>query len=106
MAVTIDARPTVFGDRMVVTGTYAAGDLNIDLSGILASIDMAVVTPIGAIGPTNLETGGAADNSDVDGFGFKEFATVAAGTTTIVVNTPQAGQTLAGGTFLAIGRRS
>jgi hypothetical protein len=31
MAVTIDPRPTYFGDRMVVTGSYEAGDTSIDL---------------------------------------------------------------------------
>ena len=39
MAVTIDSRPTYFGDRMVVTGSYEAGDTSIDLSGLLAEID-------------------------------------------------------------------
>tara|TARA_R110002012_G_scaffold310147_1_gene517688 strand:+ start:1090 stop:1410 length:321 start_codon:yes stop_codon:yes gene_type:complete len=106
MAVTIDPRPSYFGDRMVVTGSYGAGDLSIALGDMLASIDMAVVTPISPMDPTNLETGGAADASDVDGFGFAEFATVAANGTTITVNTVQAGQALVGGRFIAIGRRS
>ena len=35
MAVTIDPRTTVFGDRMVVTGTYEAADASIDLSSFL-----------------------------------------------------------------------
>ena len=45
MAVTIDPRPTYFGDRMIVTGSYAATDTSIDLSGLLASIDGVIVNP-------------------------------------------------------------
>tara|TARA_R110002051_G_scaffold120339_1_gene193553 strand:- start:1123 stop:1437 length:315 start_codon:yes stop_codon:yes gene_type:complete len=104
MAVSIDPRPTYFGDRMVVTGTYAAADTSIVLTDILASIDMAVVTPTGAIGPQVLETGAAADATDGAPFTFGEFATVSG--TTITVNTPGAAQATIGGTFFAIGRRS
>ena len=104
MAVTIDPRPTYFGDRMVVTGSYAAGDVSIDLSSQLASIDMAVLTPTGTLAPQTLETGDAADASDAAPFRFREFATVSG--TTITVNTAQAGATIVGGKFLAIGRRS
>ena len=104
MAVTIDTRPTYFGDRMVVTGSYAAGDTSIDLSSQLASIDMAVLTPTAALAPQTLETGGAADGSDAVPFTLAEFATVSG--TTITVNVPTAGQTIIGGTFMAIGRRS
>ena len=43
MAVTIDPRPTYFGDRMIVTGSYAATDTSIDLSGLLASIDAVIL---------------------------------------------------------------
>ena len=46
MAVIIDERPTYFGDRMVVTGTYGSSDSSIDLSSLLASIDFAAVTPL------------------------------------------------------------
>ena len=103
MAVTIDPRPTYFGDRMVVTGSYTDGTA-IDLSSLLVSIDMAVLTPTGALAPTNLETGGAADQSDAAPFTLAEFATVDG--TTITVNTPGASDTVIGGTFFAIGRRS
>ena len=54
MAVTIDPRPTYFGDRMVVTGTYETGDTSIDLSGLLASIDTAILTPTGAASPAEV----------------------------------------------------
>mgnify|MGYP001202111189 CR=1 FL=1 len=43
MAVTIDPRPTYFGDRMIVTGSYAATDTSIDLSGLLVSIDAVIL---------------------------------------------------------------
>ena len=45
MAVSIDSRPTVFGNKIVVTGTYAAADTSIDLSSMMSSIDMATATP-------------------------------------------------------------
>jgi hypothetical protein len=46
MGNTIDNRPTYFGDRMIITGTYTsgAGPETIDLSSLLSSIDFAAVT--------------------------------------------------------------
>lgn len=104
MAISIDPRPTVFGDRFVVTGTYAASDTSIELAGHLSSIDMAICTPTGALAPANLETGDAADGSDAAPFTFGEFATVSG--TTITINVPGAAQATVGGTFMAIGRRA
>lgn len=107
MAFTIDPRPTVFGDRFVVTGTYTATETTIDLAGQLTSIDMAVVTPTGALAPQTLETAAAADQSDALAYSFGEFATVDG--TTITINTPAASGGSAatiGGTFMAIGRRA
>ena len=95
MAVTIDARPSYFGDRMIVTGSYGAGDTSINLTGLLAIIDMAEVTPTVAISPIVIDSAP---------YTFGEFATV--GGTTITVNTPGGAQATVGGTFLAIGRRS
>ncbi len=46
MAVTIDPRPTYFGDRMIVTGSATTGEA-VDLSSLLASIDGAMVNAIG-----------------------------------------------------------
>ena len=40
MAVAFDSRPTVFGNLMVVTGTFANGDASVDLSPFLADIVM------------------------------------------------------------------
>ena len=62
MAVTIDPRPTYFGDRMIITGTYAAGDNAIDLSSLLSSIDFAGANPSGIIASETItDTGGAAN---------------------------------------------
>tara|TARA_Y100001937_G_scaffold81912_1_gene110806 strand:- start:683 stop:910 length:228 start_codon:yes stop_codon:yes gene_type:complete len=65
MAVTIDPRPTYFGDRMIVTGSTSGGE-TVDLSSLLASIDGAMVNAIGSaatvthgISGTNLEVGAA-----------------------------------------------
>ena len=108
MAVTIDPRPTYFGDRMVVTGSYEAGDNAIDLSSLLASIDFAGVNPSGIIASEPItDTGATPPTQDVvlhpqtriDG-------------TTIRISSGLANATIAdsataqGGTFIAIGRRS
>lgn len=103
MAVTIDPRPTYFGDRIVVTGSYEAADASIDLSDLMTSIDFADINPTAAMAPLNLEIGGAADESDATPSTFREFATVNG--TTIAINKVQASQTQVGGTFFAIGRR-
>ena len=50
MAVTIDPRPTVFGDRMIVTGSTDGAEA-IDLSSMLAVIDGAITNPIGSAAP-------------------------------------------------------
>ena len=46
---TFDTRPTYFGDRMIVTGSYTAGDgagsVTISVSDLLASIDAVIVNP-------------------------------------------------------------
>ena len=106
MAVTIDPRPTYFGDRMIVTGTYGANDSSIDLSSLLASIDFAAVTPFSPSGDNQVEDGSAADGSDLAPFISPEFATVASGSTTININAAGFDTTNQGGTFIAIGRRS
>ena len=102
MAVSIDPRPTYFGDRMVVTGSYAAGDTSIVLTDILASIDMAVVTPT-AIGVAILPEAGA-DASAVT-LQVRDVATVV-DTTITVTESVDGGVGTIGGTFFAIGRRS
>jgi len=108
MAVTIDPRPTYFGDRMIVTGTFEATDNSIDLSSLLASIDFAGANLSGILQETLIADTGASPPAQsvlfhpqtrIDG-------------TTIRIAMGTADGTLAdsavtqGGTFLAIGRRS
>jgi hypothetical protein len=49
MAITIDARPAVMGNKFVVTGSYAAADSDIDLSALLSTIDAVILNPSGAV---------------------------------------------------------
>lgn len=115
MAVTIDERPTYFGDRMIVTGTYDAGEKEIDLSSLLVSIDFAGINPSGVhayedIGDTGGGSGGLqrvvfAPKARIDG------TTIRIGSAVGDVNDPDATDTSLiavgeAGTFLAIGRRS
>jgi len=105
MAVTIDPRPTYFGDRMIVTGSYDAGEASVDLSGLLASIDGAIVNPTAAqlVKHQDVDIAGgtsyaAVDNSIMDAITFSG--------TTITIAPAFVGQTTTGGTFVVIGRRS
>ena len=109
MAVTIDPRPSYFGDRMIVTGTFEAADNSIDLSSILASIDFAGVNLSGALQESPItDTGGTGNAQDVlfhpqtriDGTTIRLAMALADGGG--VANTA----VTQGGTFLAIGRRS
>jgi hypothetical protein len=98
MAISIDPRPTYFGDRMIVTGTYAATDVTIDLTDLLASIDSCTLTPTAAP-VANVITAPAVHNlAD---------AVELSGTTVIIHggNDAVPGASVAG-KFLAIGRRS
>ena len=108
MAITIDARPTYFGDRMIVTGTFEAGDNSVDLTDMLASIDFAGVNFSGILAETPLtDTGASPPTQDVlfhpqtriDGTTIRIAAGLADGTLADTAATQ-------GGTFLAIGRRS
>ncbi|MAN62129.1 MAG: hypothetical protein CMI60_09295 [Parvibaculum sp.] len=59
---TIDPRPSYFGDRMIITGSYTAGDtgvLTIDLSSMLSSIDFAGANSSGGIAPSVITDTGA-----------------------------------------------
>jgi hypothetical protein len=105
MAVTIDTRPTYFGDRMIVTGSFEAGDTSIDLSSQLASIDAIIV---------NFSAAQLLRHQDVDIAGGTSYAAVVGASediatfdgTTITIEPPLTGQTTNPGTFLVIGRRS
>jgi len=110
MAITIDPRPTVFGDRMIVTGSYGAADINIDLSSMLASIDFAGANSSGVIATRDTTDTGATPATSTVVFA----PDVRIDGTTIRIS---AGEVAAGGnpaakaseqtvTFNAIGRRS
>ena len=108
MAVTIDPRPSYFGDRMIVTGSYAAGDNEIDLSSLLASIDFAGANSSGIIASRPITDTGAspaeqevvfAPDVRIDGSTIRIAGGLANGT---IADTAPA----QAGTFIAIGRRS
>ncbi len=112
MAVTIDPRPTVFGDRMIITGSYEAGDTIIDLSSQLASIDAFIINPAEA-NVVRIEdidvTGGTTYAAQlVSGILDAGSFTPSGGgnSTSITIKTPAKTQTTKAGTFLAVGRRS
>ena len=108
MAVTIDSRPSYFGDRMIVTGTFGAGDNAVDLSSILASIDFAGANPSGIIASRPISDTGGGGGIQAVVFGLD----VRIDGTTIRIAAGQADGTIANtaptqaGTFIAIGRRS
>tara|TARA_R100001510_G_scaffold57384_1_gene65277 strand:+ start:1679 stop:1996 length:318 start_codon:yes stop_codon:yes gene_type:complete len=105
MAVTIDPRPTYFGDRMIVTGSFGAGDTSIALADLLIEIDAIIV---------NFNAAQLLKHQDVDIAGGNSFAAVVGASediatfsgTTITIEPPLTGQTTNPGTFLVIGRRS
>ena len=108
MAVTIDNRPTVFGDRMIVTGTFEAGDNEIDLSDFLSEIDFAGANFSGILAQSPItDTGATPPTQDVlfnpqvriDGTTVR----IAAGLANATLANTTATQA---GTFIAIGRRS
>ena len=102
MAVTIDPRPTYFGDRIVATGSYEATDTSIDLSSITASIDGLILNP-SANTPQVVDSTVADDGGPPANLNLQDTGTVS-GTTITIVPAVVGGNTVAG-TFLAIGRR-
>jgi len=102
MTITIDPRPTVFGDRMVITGSYTAGETTIDLSSQLSSIDFAGTNGAGALSAVGItDTGGAADAQDVH---FNNLCIING--SSILIASGNGGYPVKAGTFIAIGRRS
>lgn len=106
--VIIDNRPTIFGDRVVITGTFGAGDNFIDLSSFLSEIDFAGVNGGGALeAETITDTGGSPPSQDImvnpqvriDGTAIR----IASGAASDPIHDSAAVQA---GTFFAIGRRS
>jgi len=104
---TIDPRPTVFGDRMIVTGSYTAGDgagaVTIALADRLSSIDAIIVNP-SSLHDQPVEEGSHASESDAVVTKMTDLAVFAG--TTITITPGQVGGTAKAGTFLVIGRRS
>ena len=99
MAVTIDNRTTVFGDRMIVTGTFEAGDNEIDLSDFLSEIDFAGANFSGILAQSPItDTGATPPTQDV-----LTTVRIAAGLANATLANTTATQA---GTFIAIGRRS
>lgn len=90
MAITFDNRPTVFGDRVIITGTYAPTDASIDVSDFLSEIDFAGVNSAAAAVATTPPV------TVADTCAFTD-------TTVTVIG---AGGTTVGGTFIVIGRRA
>ena len=105
MAVTIDPRPTYMGDRMIITGSFDAGETSITLGDMLAEIDAIIV---------NFNAAQVLKHQDVDIAGGTSYAAVGGVAediatfdgTTITIEPPLTGQTTNPGTFLVIGRRS
>ena len=114
MAVTIDPRPTYFGDRIVVTGSYGAADTSVDLSSLMTSIDFAGVNPAAAQANVTVSNTGTHGNDIIS---LVDNCTVSGTTITVVsaiVSTDADGIGTGGaaipgatvaGTFFAIGRR-
>jgi|8_EtaG_2_1085327.scaffolds.fasta_scaffold03868_4 hypothetical protein len=79
MAHTIDERPTVIGNKIIITGTYTAGSAfeHIELNGLLSNIDFCTVQmtglgdrqsfliPDGEAGIIDGAGGGNHDNDDL-----------------------------------------
>ena len=107
MAVTIDPRPSYFGDRMIVTGAYAATDAAIDLSSLHVSIDAVKVNSVAAgnlAKVQHIDIAGGTSYAAVDLTLPGDMATFSG--TTITLSSGAVGHATTGGTFLAIGRRS
>ena len=102
MAVTIDPRPTYFGDRMVVTGSYTATETTIELGDLLASVDAFTLNP-SSVTLQNVDSTPADDGGTLAILALMDSATVSGTTVTIH---PAAGGSTKAGTFLAIGRRN
>ena len=102
---TIDPRPSVFGDRLIVTGSFTAGDtgtLAIDLGSQFASIDMAFANFTGALAPVTIDdTGAVPPTQDVH---INAMCMIDG--TTLRIASGLVAYPLFAGTFLAIGRRS
>ena len=104
--ITIDARPTVFGDRMIITGSYTAGDtstITIDLSSFLSEIDFAGANSSGDITAASITDTGAVPATQLVNFAPDVRID---GTSVKIAHGVAVPPTQQAGTFIAIGRRS
>lgn len=100
MAFSIDPRPSYFGDRIVVTGTYAATDASLDLSSLVSVIDFAGVTPTAAPTAVTIATTPSVDLNIQDSVQINGTTLTIHGGDDAVAGASTAGK------FFVIGRRS
>ena len=102
MAVTFDTKPTTFGDRLIVTGTYAVDDATIDATEFFSDIHACFSMPTAA---TDTDTRLLRDLNFADLFTINLSTNII----TITEGTSTKGVTAAGadnaGKFMIIGRR-
>tara|TARA_R100001440_G_scaffold37421_1_gene56704 strand:+ start:13323 stop:13649 length:327 start_codon:yes stop_codon:yes gene_type:complete len=108
MAVTVDSRPSYFGDRLIVTGSYTGGSASetIDLTSLFSRIDAFILNPDSeAAQPVDASNadGGAGDNQNIN---LLDVGVLDAARTTLTVRQASDQAPVSPGTFLAIGRRS
>ena len=107
MAVTIDPRPTYFGDRLIVTGSFTGGSATetIDLTSLFSTVDAYIINSEPT--PQTVDTADAVSGAgDEVVLNLMHAASIDAARTTITVFEAFAAAGVAPGTFLAIGRRS
>ena len=124
MAHTIDERPTVIGNKIIITGTYTAGSNleTIDLDGLLSNIDFCsvqmtgfsnrqtVLIPNGEAGIIDGAGGGGGTENDNDDFVqiyIRDMAIkqVSSSPTTFVIGSQMKTATTVGGLWMVIGTR-
>ena len=103
MAVSFDTRPTAFGDMIMVTGTYAAGDTTIDLSPFFGknSVEFFSITSTDTTGTVTLEYDGSGVAATIE----DAFQLVDATCIVTLYGGTAAGGAQEPGNFMAIGRR-
>jgi hypothetical protein len=107
MAVTIDPRPTYFGDRLIVTGSFTGGGSTetIDLTSLFSTVDAYIINSEPTPQPVDQAdaVSGAGDEVTIN---LMPAASIDTARTTITVFEASGGGNVTPGTFLAIGRRS
>tara|TARA_R100000353_G_scaffold15390_2_gene14960 strand:- start:471 stop:797 length:327 start_codon:yes stop_codon:yes gene_type:complete len=108
MAVTIDPRPTYFGDRLIVTGSFTGGSATetIDLTSLFSTVDAYILNSEPTPQTVDSADAVSGDGSDEVVLNLMPAASIDTARTTITVFEPFAGGNVGPGTFLAIGRRS